>query len=211
MASLTSSNKNNTASPHRYWDEVQKRHVVKIQPGEFYVAQGHEIISTTVGSCIAACLYEPIAGVAGMNHFLLPIKSMCDINASQGEIFSNAARYGNWAMEYLINEMLKRGSVRENIQAKIYGGCSSFQSERVSIGKKNIMFVLQYLQDEMITLAEKDVGGKYPRKVAYHTWDGTVKLIHLKHDFKQANIAEQEQQYLEEIKHTDTDGDIELF
>jgi len=150
----------------RYWDGRFQRNVVKLLPGEYYVGNGDEMIVTVLGSCIAACIYERVMGIGGMNHFMLPFeKSSAYQNGNKVTNYdSPAARYGNVAMERLINEIIKLGGMRHNLQAKIFGGARITDSS-TDIGAGNISFVREYLKLESIVVINEDVGGRLPRKV----------------------------------------------
>ena len=127
----------------RFWDSGRDSIIAKVLPGEFYVSKSDQLISTVLGSCIAACVYDDKLGVGGMNHFMLP--------AAQGikEIHADdlTCRYGNWAMEYLINEVLKNGASRDNLKVKLFGGGKIIRS-MTDIGIGNIRFAHVYIQEE---------------------------------------------------------------
>ena len=105
---------------NRYWDKTHDTFAAKILPGEYYVTANNEAIVTVLGSCVSACIRDKVFGIGGMNHFMLPInKNMSDIDIAA---MSNAGRYGNFAMEKMINDILKNGGTRENLEVKIFGG-----------------------------------------------------------------------------------------
>jgi len=108
---------------------------IKILPGEFYVTKDNERIETILGSCISACVRDPIAGVGGMNHFMLPV----DKNANSGQELSSANRYGNYAMENLVNALLTQGAKRDRLEFKIFGG-GRIMSSMTNVGWYNIGF-----------------------------------------------------------------------
>ena len=141
-----------------FWYEPQfKCEAVKVLPGEYFVANEDILIMTTLGSCIAACLWDRHAKVGGLNHFMLPE------GTSNG---GDNGRYGAFAMELLINEMLKRGASRSSLEAKVFGGGQvSAGMGTINIGERNTRFVLDYLKAEHITVVSKDVLDIYPRKV----------------------------------------------
>ncbi len=140
-----------------FWFEAQFRcEAVKVLPGEFFVDTEELLIMTTLGSCIAACLWDRYARVGGLNHFMLP-----DGQGSSG-------RYGSYAMELLINEMLKRGATRSSLEAKVFGGGQVIAGmDTLNVGERNTRFVLDYLKTERIPVVSKDVLGIYPLMVCF--------------------------------------------
>ena len=129
------------AKVKHYWDAKNQKNTVKLQPGEFFVTDEDVLLTTVLGSCIAVCVYDPKLKIAGMNHFMLP-----EVNdAGHSKEFMHrhhqaALRYGNWAMEELLNNMFKKGAERERIVFKIFGGSRLFDST-VDIGAKNINYI----------------------------------------------------------------------
>lgn len=147
-------------------DEGQVRRVHVIQ-GEYNVSDDPNVVlSTILGSCVAACLRDPMAGVGGMNHFLLPGQS----DGSGGE----AARYGVHLMELLINGLLKKGARRERIEAKIIGGAKTISSFS-NVGEKNAEFAHSFLKDEGIRIVGSNVGGNVGRKLEYFPVSGRAR------------------------------------
>jgi len=191
----------------RYWDSVRKVVAAKILPGEYYVTRHVEGITTVLGSCISACIRDPVAKVGGMNHFMLP--SGRDLGNSQA--ITSATRYGNYAMEHLINDILKYGGRRERLEVKVFGGGKVIQDMvTMNIGERNIQFVDEYLQVEGLTILAHDVGDIYPRKVLYFPETGVVKVKKLKtlHN----NVLEQrETRYFKQISDAPVTSDVELF
>lgn len=195
---------------NRYWDKAHGFWAAKILPGEFYVTRGRELISTVLGSCVSVCIRDPSIGVAGMNHFMLPASgqfSTVDWGASS---VSSATRYGNWAMEYMVNALLKAGAKRNNFEIKVFGG-GQVLANLTDIGQRNILFTLGYLKNEGFDPIAVDVGDVYPRKVYYFAWDGKVRVRKLTSTHNQT-IVRRERDYMDRIKKEgDTGGDIELF
>ncbi|MBV1872696.1 MAG: chemoreceptor glutamine deamidase CheD [Gammaproteobacteria bacterium] len=192
----------------RFWDPAHGKISAKIQPGEVYVTVSGELISTVLGSCISVCMYDPAAGVAGMNHFMLP-RDKTDKNTI--DKCSNPARYGNWAMEFLINEMLKAGAKKDRLETKIFGGGKVLADmEFMDIGQRNIDFVFSYLVQEGLHIGPKDVGGEYPRKVLFFGDTGQVKVKKIK-ERKDQNISGRERDYAKVITAAPKQGDITLF
>lgn len=190
---------------NRYYDKRHKIVVAKILPGEFYVTKSNELVTTVLGSCISACVWDHVMGVGGMNHFMLPLKGEVGFDVEQ-----YSCRYGNWAMEYLINEVLKNGGSRKNLKCKIFGG-GKIVANMSDVGQRNIEFVCHYLEDEGIDIDSQDVGGPWPRKVYFHPSSGKVQLKRLK-SLHNSTIQQRETEYMQDIKSHEQDaGDVELF
>ncbi|AIY64111.1 chemoreceptor glutamine deamidase CheD [Pseudoalteromonas piratica] len=186
----------------RYWDRGRDSVVAKILPGEVYVTKQNELISTVLGSCISACVYDYKMGIGGMNHFMLPANNNAGID-------SLSCRYGNWAMEFLINEIIKNGGSRDNFKIKIFGGGKIIKGMG-DIGEGNIMFVSQYLKNEGFLVESHDVGGPWPRKVLFNPTSGKAHVKKLR-SMHNDTIQQREFKYLHEIEEQDTHTDIELF
>ena len=192
----------------RYWDKTRNCYVAKILPGEYYVTVNEEKITTVLGSCVSACIRDPHFGIGGMNHFMLPDAGREDDGWRSGPT-SNATRYGSFAMESLINEILKHGGRREFLEVKLVGGGRIMQS-MTNIGERNIRFVLKYIEIEGLNLAGQDLGGIYPRKVVYCPRTGKVQVKKLR-SMHNDTIIEREVHYLEDLRHTPSGGEVELF
>lgn len=194
---------------NRYWNRSDGVFVAKILPGEFYVTKNAELIATTLGSCVSACIWDPENKIGGMNHFMLPLT---DIDASQvtwGNIASDATRYGNYAMEHLVNEMLKHGAIRRNLRAKVFGG-GKVLSQATDVGAKNADFVLLYLHQENIQLEAQDLGDVYPRKVLFDPCTGKARMKRIQVT-NNDTILNRERDYRQSINTAPVEGDIELF
>ena len=186
----------------RYYDEVQECTVIKLFTGGCYVStEPDELIITILGSCIAACIRDPYAKVGGMNHFLLPGQGVTEDMQSM--------RFGSFAMEQLINELMKRGARRERLEVKIFGG-GNVMAGLSDVGQRNIHFVHNFLRTEQIPIAAEDVGGPYPRRVHYAPDTGKVMLRKLRRTDDLA-VATEEQTYLRRISAKPVGGDVELF
>lgn len=161
------------AEPRRFHSAQDGVWYVQIMQGDFYVTGNpEETLTTILGSCIAACIRDPVAGIGGMNHFLLP--------ESGGED-RHAQRFGVNAMEMLINGILKRGGARERLEAKLFGGASVI-SALSDVGARNAEFALQYLEDEGIAVAGGDVGGISPRRIQYWPVTGRARRLAVRVD-----------------------------
>lgn len=181
----------------------------KILPGEFYVSLHGEMIATVLGSCISACIRDRVHGIGGMNHFMLPVQG--EYSSAQWGVSSVSApsRYGNWAMEFLINEILKAGGERQNLEVKVFGG-GNVLSNMTSVGIRNIEFVKTYLAQEGLQIKASDVGDQFPRKVLYFPDTGAVKVRKLKQT-NNNTVVQREKAYIEGIISQPKSGDIELF
>ncbi len=188
----------------KYLDRHFNRQAMKILPGEFYATAEDEVIVTVLGSCVAACLLDPIAMVGGMNHFMLPVKR----NDHDGDVFY-AARYGAAAMEFLINNLLHLGAQRDRLVAKAFGGGHVMSGMSTDIGGQNIDFVRQFLRNEGIPIWSEDMGGPYPRKVYFFPHTGQVLVKRMEHTHNDT-VLTRELSYLQEFGKA-AGGDVELF
>ena len=154
-----------------FYDAFFKADAVKVLPGEYFVHDEDVLIMTTLGSCIAACLWDRNARVGGMNHFMLPEGTGAGIEGG---------RYGSFAMELLINELLKRGASRATLEAKVFGGAAVISGmSSLNVGERNTRFVFDYLQTERIPVVSKDVLEIYPRKVCFFPASGKAMVKRL--------------------------------
>lgn len=192
---------------NRYWDKYHRKYAAKILPGEFYVTTNDEIIVTVLGSCVSACIRDRVFGIGGMNHFMLPAKA-AGFSDLRNQL-SEATRYGNYAMEHLINEILKNGGERRNLELKVFGG-GKVIGNMSDVGKRNIEFVLSYIQTEGFSVLSQDLGDIYPRKVVYFPLSGKVKMKKLR-TVHNDTIVRREVEYLDNLSHKPIEGDIELF
>ena len=196
---------------NRYWDKRMKMHAAKILPGECYVSAHGEMISTVLGSCISACIRDTKVGVGGMNHFMLPIQHEGHSITRLSSINSDLC-YGNWAMEYLINAILKQGGSRKNLEVKLFGGGRVLEGmSKIDVGKRNIEFVLDYIKRDGLHIVAKDLGSDHPRKVLFFPDTGSVKMKRL-HTVENRTVEIREKAYLESMEKKGAEsGDIELF
>jgi chemotaxis protein CheD len=173
---------------NRYFDNHFQRPGVKLLPNEFYTTHEDMVLVTVLGSCVAACIQDRTAGIGGMNHFMLP-----DDGAEVSHAGSDAMRYGAYAMEVLINELIKAGGRRERLEAKVFGGAAVLAGmTTMNIGDRNSAFVRRYLALENIRIVAEDLQGSHPRKVAFlpRTGQVMVKKLRLTQD---PSVAEREQ------------------
>ena len=153
-----------------YYDAHFRNNAVKVLPGEFFVHDDDILVMTTLGSCIAACLWDRERHVGGLNHFMLP----------EAGGASDSGRYGAYAMELLINELIKRGAARPTMEAKVFGGGAVVAGmSSLNVGERNTAFVLDYLKTERIAVVSKDVLDIYPRKVCFLPASGKAMVKRL--------------------------------
>lgn len=189
----------------RYHDPKLAMTAAKILPGEYYVTTGDELITTVLGSCVSACVWDPEAGVGGMNHFMLPDGQRGPDRAGGAE-----ARYGIFAMEFLINTILKHGGARSRLRTKLAGGGQVVRSP-TAVGRENVAFARAYLADEGLPLVGEHVEGVSARRLVFHPLSGRTQVLELS-PTEQGDVADQEQQYASTIvSHAPPCGDVELF
>ena len=184
-----------------FHDHHFKYNSAKVLPGEYFVASEDIVIMTVLGSCIAACIWDSRLRIGGMNHFMLP--------EGGGE---TSGRYGSYAMELLINELVKQGSNRDNLQAKVFGGgrvISGFTT--MNVGERNTQFVLDYLQTERIPVVSKDVLDIYPRKVVFFPVTGKAMVKRLAHAHPDALETQERKGVVTQVVKSTSGGSVDLF
>ncbi len=174
---------------------------IKVAPGECHLAGAGEVLVTTLGSCIAACVRDPTLGVGGMNHFLLPDAG--GLTASDA-----GTRYGAYAMEHLINAVLKLGGRRQRLEVKVFGG-GQMTVHMAHIGAGNVAFVRAYLAREGLTVAGADLGGHWPRIVRFEPATGRARIKRLPAMVGELDRAEQALLRRNSIRRDA--GEVELF
>ncbi|MGN6229538.1 MAG: chemoreceptor glutamine deamidase CheD [Trinickia sp.] len=177
-----------------YFDNHFGRRGVKLLPNEFYTTREDMVLVTVLGSCVAACIHDRTAGIGGMNHFMLP-----DDGEQPAQAASDSMRYGAYAMEVLINELIKMGGRRERFEAKVFGGAAVLAGmTTINIGDRNAEFVRRYLGLEKIRIVAEDLQGVHPRKVAFmpDTGQAMVKKLRLQQD---PTVAEREQALAKQV------------
>lgn len=193
-------------APNHYFDRNFAIEAAKILPGEYYVTARDMLLVTVLGSCVAACLRDPVSGVGGMNHFMLP-----EGGGDQHDVLSSSARYGSYAMEVLVNQLVKLGASRRRMEAKVFGGASVLRGfSSIPVGAQNSEFVLDYLRTERIRVLAQDLLGEYPRKVYFFPASGRVMVRKLK-SVHNNTILERERAYGQRLRITPIAGDVELF
>ncbi len=191
----------------RGWNTSFEAVAARLLPGEYFVTLHDEAIYTTLGSCISACIRDRVSGIGGMNHFMLPASTSSDSWKAADN--SASARYGNVAMEHLINNILKNGGKRQNLEAKIFGG-GRIIANMTDVGMRNIAFARDYLETEGLKVTSEDVGETFPRMVVYFPATGKVRVKRLR-ALHNNTIVEMETRYLSTIEEKPVSGDIELF
>ena len=180
---------------YRHFNHKLKRDVVIIHPGEYLSTRENVVISTILGSCIAVAIHDPVQRIGGLNHFMLPGEFSRD-NQFVGE----SARYGMFAMEILINELLKLGADRTSIRAKVFGGGHVLHRTSTSrIPDGNITFALEYLKTEKIPIDSQDVGGSQARKLFYFPQEFRV-LVKRFGGARTEELEREEESYLEKLR-----------
>jgi chemotaxis protein CheD len=189
-----------------YYDRTFDCDAAKILPGEYYFTAKDMLIVTVLGSCVSACIRDRVTGLGGMNHFMLP-----DGGSDPNSPISASARYGTYAMEILINDLLKSGARRENLEAKVFGGGAVLKGfTAINVGERNAAFVLSFLRNEKIRIMAEDLNDIYPRKVYFFPRTGKVlvkKLMQTHND----TLARREIEYASRLKKQPVAGEIELF
>ena len=189
-----------------YYDRTFDCDAAKILPGEYYYTPKDMLIVTVLGSCVSACIRDRVTGIGGMNHFMLP-----DGGGDADSPVSASMRYGTYAMEVLINDLLKAGARRENLEAKVFGGGNVLRGFiAINVGERNAQFVRQYLRAENIRIVAEDLNDIYPRKVYFFPRSGKVLVKKLK-QLNNNTLVNREQDYASRLQTTPVAGDIELF
>jgi len=189
---------------NRYFDRIFQRDAVKVLPGEYFVTTTDLVMVTVLGSCVTACIRDRQKGIGGMNHFMLP-------DGAEPGLASTSARYGAYAMEVLLNHLIKLGARKQALEAKVFGGGQVMASLKQSqVGERNARFVLNYLSTESIPVVAQDLLDIYPRKVYFFPASGRVmqkKLVKINND----TVVEREKAYARRLGEEAIAGDVELF
>lgn len=190
-----------------YYDRTFDCEAAKILPGEYYCTGRDMLIVTVLGSCVSACIRDRVSGIGGMNHFMLPDSGVADSNSP----VSASMRYGTYAMEVLINQLLKAGARRENLEAKVFGGGNVLRGfTTINVGERNAQFVRNYLRAENMRVTAEDLNDIYPRKVYFFPRTGKVLVKKLKQTHNDT-LVQREQAYASRLTTSAVSGDVELF
>lgn len=188
-----------------YYDRNFDCDAAKILPGEYYYTQKDMLIVTVLGSCVSACIRDRVSGIGGMNHFMLPDGGDADSPVSA------SMRYGTYAMEVLINDVLKAGARRENLEAKVFGGGNVLRGFiAINVGQRNAQFVRDFLRAENIRVVAEDLNDIYPRKVYFFPRTGKVLVKKLK-QMNNNTVVNREQDYAQRLQKAPVAGSIDLF
>ncbi len=191
-----------------YHDRVHGLDAAKLLPGEYFATDEDMIIVTVLGSCVSACIRDTELGLGGMNHFMLPD---ADPDKDVSGPLSKAARYGSFAMEVLINHLLKMGARRSRLEAKVFGGGNVLPGfTKMNVGQRNADFVLQFLRSEQIRVTARDLVDTCPRKVFFFPASGKV-LVKRMTVMRNTTILQREADYRKQLDQNRGGGDIELF
>jgi chemotaxis protein CheD len=186
-----------------YFDRNFDCEAAKILPGEYYFTGKPMLIVTVLGSCVAACIRDRVSGIGGMNHFMLP-------DGESGGASASSMRYGSYAMEVLINQLLKAGARRENLEAKVFGGGNVLRGfSSINVGERNARFVRDYLRTVNIRILAEDLNDIHPRKVYFFPETGKVlvkKLIQLNN----YTLVRREHDYASRLQANPIDVEIDL-
>lgn len=189
-----------------YYDRQFGCEAAKILPGEYYYTHKPMLIVTVLGSCVAACIRDRVSGIGGMNHFMLP-----DSNGDASSPTSASMRYGGYAMEMLINQLLKAGARRENLEAKVFGGGNVLRGfTAINVGERNADFVRNFLRTEKIRIVAEDLNDVHPRKVYFFPATGKVLVKKLK-QLNNYTLVRREQDYANRLQTNAVGGEIDLF
>jgi chemotaxis protein CheD len=194
---------------HRNWDRQNERWAARILPGEYFVTRSDEIITTVLGSCISACVRDPVLRIGGMNHFMLPEDITNGSSSWHDPAVGLSTRYGSFAMESLINDLMKLGAQRQRLEVKLAGGGRVLAS-MTDVGARNIEFARHWLRLEGLSISGEDVGDTYPRRVLYFPATGRVLMFRLRTtDF--GEVVSREKQYQSTLREKPAGNDVELF
>ena len=188
-----------------HFDRGADATAIWIFQGDFYVSARPDLFLTTVlGSCIAVCMRDPIAGCGGMNHFLLPDAE------DRGEHYpSLALRYGSYSVERLINAILSRGGKRERLEIKVFGGANVLGGTS-DVGSRNVDFIEHYFAKERLSIRAADLRGTSPRKLRYFPTTGRAQVCDLRNG-EATDAINSEADMRAKMAFAKLSGDVEIF
>ncbi len=195
---------------NRHYDPHFQKDIVTIHPGEYYSTDEDIYIATVLGSCISIALFDMTIHLGGLNHFMLPKSGREEVPTE------DEGRFGNFAVELLINDLLKKGAKHENLRAKVFGGGNVLETSSTKMsmtGINNINFALSYLETERIPIVVNDTGGIFPRKIYFHPQTSKVYLKRIqKSGCPVEEIKQREEQYQANLQQAKASaGDITWF
>lgn len=183
--------------------EAPRTHYVRQGELKVLAAGDDDWVGTLLGSCVALCLRDPFTGVGGLNHFLLP-------TGGQAGLDQASTRYGGYAIEMLINGMMRLGGERRRFEAKIFGGAKMMNMGGRGIGAQNVDFVREFCELEEIPVLAADVRGENARKLLYQPSSGRARVLRLGEKIKRS-LNQREQNYGARLAKGRLSGDTELF
>ncbi len=187
---------------NEYFDFHFNKKVVTIYPGEFYSTSGTELISTVLGSCISIALFDEEKKIGGLNHFMLA--KDCSLDTDEGDRLMG--KFGEYAIDLLINDLKKKGVPLERMTAKVFGGSNVFNLPATSgaqVGDVNIKFAFEYLKQKGIPVSMSNTGGNLPRKIFFDPATSKVYLKYIQNSrLENSNLETKETLYLENLKVT---------
>ena len=187
-----------------YYDRIFDCQAAKILPGEYYFTGKPMLIVTVLGSCVAACIRDRVSGIGGMNHFMLPD------GGESGSASASSMRYGSYAMEVLINQLLKAGARRENLEAKVFGGGNVLRGfSSINVGERNAQFVRDYLRTVNIRILAEDLNDIHPRKVYFFPETGKV-LVKKLTQLNNYTLVRREHDYASRLQANPIDVEIDF-
>ncbi|WP_029008609.1 chemotaxis protein [Azospirillum halopraeferens] len=188
-----------------YYHPQFQAHAVKVLLGRHAISDRPDVMMvTTLGSCVAACVHDPAAGVGGMNHFLLP-----DVPQSDAGSVDDAARYGAVAMEWLVNAVLLRGGRRSRLEVKVFGAARVIASS-ADVGRRNADFVRTYVEREGLRLVGEDLGGNRARRIHFFPHSGRALRRLLRPEALPQTVS-REMHFLSDLSASPIEGEVELF
>jgi chemotaxis protein CheD len=203
---------NGGSEPRIYWDSKINSKALIVLPGDHYVTNNKDLaLVTLLGSCVAACIRDTQLGLGGLNHFLLPGDSGLS-NAGTGDgggvESTKSMRYGVFAMEALVNDIIRRGGSKSNLEAKVFGAGNVIDtSASETVGEKNANFVVDYLRREGVQIAAQDLGGARARRIFFFPKTGRVLVLRLEPTI----VRDQEMRLKARVEKAPKVGSVELF
>jgi chemotaxis protein CheD len=198
-------NGGSAVATRKFYDSADAHWMVKVFPGEYFVtSKQDEVLVTVLGSCVAACIRDPQRRIGGMNHFMLPHSKGGNWGGDM-----QSTRFGNFAMEKLINELMKAGCSRSSLEIKVFGGGNVTDTQN-AIGTENCRFIMRYLESEGLRCSVQDLGGLLPRRIHYYPETGRV-IRRLLGSGESKAVAREETEYVSRLSTRTMAGEIQLF
>ncbi len=182
-----------------YFDNHFNKKIITIYPGEFYSSSENEMISTVLGSCISIALFDSKEKIGGLNHFMLAKDTSIEDDKERNRLMG---KFGEYAMELLIKDVIEKGAKIENLQAKVFGGSNVFNlpaTNNAQVGEVNIKFAFNYLEQKNIPIVTSNTGGTAPRKIFFDPISSKVYLKYIQNHTVDEQLESKEAAYLEKI------------